>query len=50
MRSRLSLALTLVALLATASFLGACHTTAGIGQDLSATGHAVTNDADKSTP
>lgn len=27
--------------------LGACHTTAGAGQDLSAAGHAITNSADK---
>jgi entericidin B len=27
--------------------LSACNTTAGAGQDLSATGHAVTNSADK---
>jgi len=50
MRPTLSLALTLLALLAAAPLLGACHTTAGMGQDLSATGHAVTNDADKNTP
>ncbi len=27
--------------------LSACNTTAGVGQDVSATGHAVTNTADK---
>jgi predicted small secreted protein len=27
--------------------LGACNTTAGVGQDVSAAGHAVTNSADK---
>ena len=31
----------------TAMALGACNTTAGFGQDLSAAGHAVTNSADK---
>jgi predicted small secreted protein len=50
MRKNLSIALTLLALLAAAPLLAACHTTAGAGQDLSAAGHAVTNDADKSTP
>jgi predicted small secreted protein len=50
MRKNLSIALTLLALLAAAPLLGACHTTAGMGEDLSATGHAVTNDANKSTP
>ena len=50
MRKNLSIALTLLALLAAAPLLAACHTSAGAGQDLSAAGHAVTNDADKSTP
>jgi entericidin B len=27
--------------------LSACNTTAGVGQDVSATGHAVTNSAEK---
>jgi predicted small secreted protein len=30
--------------------LGACHATAGAGQDISATGHAITNSADRHTP
>ena len=30
--------------------LGACHTTAGAGEDLSATGHVITHSADKNTP
>ncbi len=50
MRRNLSIALTLLALLGVAPLLGACHTTAGAGQDISATGHALTHDADKSTP
>jgi predicted small secreted protein len=50
MRKNLSIALTLLALLAAAPLLGACHTTAGAGQDISAAGHAVTNDAIKATP
>ena len=50
MRKNLSIALTLLALVAAVPLLGACHTTAGAGQDLSATGHAVTNSAQKNTP
>lgn len=50
MRTNLSLALTLFALLVTAPLLGACHTTAGAGEDLSATGHVITHSADKATP
>ncbi len=30
--------------------LGACHTTAGAGQDISSTGHAITNSADRNMP
>jgi len=30
-----------------ASLLSACNTTAGAGEDLSATGHAITNSAEK---
>ncbi len=41
------LALTLLALLGTAPLLGACHATAGAGEDISAAGHAITNSADK---
>lgn len=37
----------LVLLAGTAVTLGACNTTAGVGQDVSATGHAVTSTADK---
>ena len=36
-----------VALASLAPMLSACNTTAGAGQDLSATGRAVTNGADK---
>jgi len=50
MRRNLSTALTLLALLGLAPLLGACHTTAGAGQDISATGQALTHDADKNTP
>ena len=50
MRRHLSIAFTLFALLAAAPLLGACHTTAGVGQDISATGHVLTKDAQKATP
>lgn len=50
MRKNLSIALTLLALVAAAPILAACHTTAGAGEDISATGHAVTHEADKLTP
>jgi predicted small secreted protein len=50
MRKNFSIALTLLALAAAAPLLGACHTTAGAGQDISATGHVLTNSAQKNTP
>ncbi len=43
---RIATALTLAALMATATLLSACNTTAGAGQDVSSVGHAVTNAAD----
>ncbi|HQT67027.1 MAG: hypothetical protein B7Z78_13760 [Rhodospirillales bacterium 20-60-12] len=43
-------ALALTALLGAAPLLAACHTTAGVGQDLSQGGHALTNAADANTP
>jgi predicted small secreted protein len=45
-----SIALALLALAGVAPLLGGCHTTAGIGEDVSAGGHAVTNSAEKHTP
>ncbi len=50
MNGKLSIALALLVLIGAAPLLGACHTTAGAGQDLSATGHAVTHSAEKNTP
>ncbi len=50
MRKNVSVALALLALIGLAPMLGACHTTAGAGQDLSASGHAITNSADKHSP
>lgn len=42
--------LALLGLLAAAPLLSACHTTAGMGQDISNTGKAIENSADKHTP
>lgn len=50
MRKSLSIALALLVLIAAAPFLGACHTTAGAGEDVSAAGAAVTHGAEKLTP
>lgn len=50
MRKNLSIALTLLVLIGAAPLLGACHTTAGAGQDISATGNVITHDAKKLTP
>ena len=50
MRKTLSLGLFFLALMGATSLLTACHTTEGVGQDISATGHAVTNGAAKATP
>ena len=50
MHKKTSLALALLALIGIAPLLGACHTTAGAGQDISATGHAITDSAKQHTP
>jgi predicted small secreted protein len=50
MRKTISLSLTLLMLVGAVPLLGACHTAAGAGEDVSATGHALTNSADKHTP
>ncbi len=50
MRKNLSFALALLALLGVAPQLGACHTTAGAGKDISAAGHAITGSAEKHAP
>jgi predicted small secreted protein len=50
MSKHFSIALALLLLLGAAPLLGACHTTAGAGEDLSATGHAITHSAEKNTP
>jgi len=50
MQMKLSIAFTLFALMGAVPLLGACHTTAGAGQDISATGQVLTNSAQKNTP
>jgi len=50
MRKNLSIAVALLALIGLAPLLGACNTTAGAGEDISAGGHAITHAADKLTP
>ena len=50
MQMKLSIAFTLFLLIGAVPLLGACHTTAGAGQDISATGHVLTNSAQKNTP
>jgi predicted small secreted protein len=42
-----TLTLNILILASTCALLGACNTTAGIGQDVSATGRAVSTTADK---
>jgi predicted small secreted protein len=44
------LAITLAALIGVAPALSACHTTAGVGQDLSQGGHALSNSANANAP
>jgi predicted small secreted protein len=45
-----SLALTLLALVSATPLLSACQTTAGVGQDLSNGGRALTNSAERNAP
>lgn len=44
------LTLTLLVLICTAPLLGACHTTAGAGEDISQAGQAIEKSADKHAP
>ena len=50
MSKSIRLAVTVVTLLGMAPLLSACHTTAGVGQDLSQGGHALTNSANANAP
>ena len=45
-----SIAVALLLLIAAVAMLGGCNTSAGAGQDLSATGHAITNSAEQHKP
>jgi predicted small secreted protein len=50
MRKNISIALTLLLLIAAAPILGACQTTAGVGQDVANGGNALTKSAEKHAP
>jgi entericidin B len=50
MRNHLSVALTLLVLVSSAALVTACQTTAGVGQDLSNGGKALTNSAERNAP
>lgn len=50
MHKSLVAALILLALTSAMPLLGACHTTAGAGQDISAGGKAITNSAKRNSP
>ena len=50
MRKYLSITFAITGVACAAPILGACHTTAGVGQDVSATGHVLTNSAQQNTP
>jgi predicted small secreted protein len=50
MHKTLIIGLATLSLLAAVPLLSACHTTAGAGQDISATGQAIDKAAKKATP
>jgi predicted small secreted protein len=50
MRRRLIVGLAMLTLAAAAPLLSACHTTAGVGEDISATGKAIDKAATHNTP
>ncbi len=49
MHAKIFTALALLILLGAASSLTACQTTAGAGKDISQTGHAITNSAERNS-
>jgi len=50
MTKSIRLALALAGLIGMAPVLSACHTTAGVGQDLAQGGHALSNSANANAP
>jgi predicted small secreted protein len=50
MYKRLIVALAVLSIAAIAPLLSACHTTAGAGEDISATGKAIEKSAKQNTP
>jgi predicted small secreted protein len=50
MNAKLLSALVMFALLGAIPLLSACQTTAGAGEDISHTGHAITNSAERHAP
>jgi predicted small secreted protein len=50
MYKRLIVALAVLSIVAIAPLLSACHTTAGAGEDISATGKAIEKSAKQNTP
>jgi len=50
MYAKIASALIIVFLLGATSLLGACQTTAGAGRDISGTGHAITDSAERHAP
>jgi predicted small secreted protein len=49
-QKKTTLILSMLMLLIGAPLLSACHTTAGAGEDISATGQAIKKSADQNTP
>jgi predicted small secreted protein len=50
MNGKFAVVLAMLALVAAMPLLSACHTAAGAGQDIKATGQAIDNAAQKATP
>ena len=50
MRAKIFAALTMFILLGAVPLLSACQTTAGAGEDISNTGHAITHSAERHAP
>ena len=50
MNKKLTVGLIILSLVGAVPLLSACHTTAGAGQDISATGQAIDKAAKKATP